>query len=1268
MTGYVTYSNFALIAINLLFIVLNVNYLNNLPVVQQQLDVKRSEHLELAAGEVAKLSATNLALMNVFQMKNLADEVRKRLESNSGITETRSYGTGTQTYHQSMHQSDSGAMSMHDHANYETTIGLGKFGAVLNGVEFYTRHNDYTLQQPADAAGSFDKTIPIPFPDVPLSVLNKSTVQLQIKEMQEYFFAFQTQNVSHRDYRPYFKPVLTYLEGGWMLDHDVLSDRATSERNSIDSSSFSQLLKKNRFNFASGRDHINENLPFLPRALHDYPANKPRFYNFEYKVLSQPLPADVPTSWFRVKDDSATQMGEIPPLNSFELAEHRKAVFEVSSSRHYYDMIGNYDTLDSLMEKVPGRNNAGILGDYDYLCQLCHHNEPNTVILGYPYYIGPIGGRPYLNTVYYSRHYGVLMPGLDAMLRPRRQRGGFHDASLWCAMTSNVEVLDVPAAPDGVHFVAPRHTYAVPLEIVYLTPLSKWNPYKLTIGRTPAELANTINGRNGDDKPYNGAHAKGFFYLTPAEFFDASDVNVEDPADTNGGVVNVLDQNGATRKVRASGHYIQFPKIPGVPGRVRQRYPISPLASYKDNGIKEERALKHMHASRQLELSITKRLGLNMFTLFTDYTQSHYHTITINATIAKVLLAGQVVTVTSEAEQGHVHEFKLQFVKDQFIVLTCDGRNATCADGHKIICQKLRDCLDLSFVVGAIKTPTTAYPTRRPSASPPTSSPTKAPIFVPQAPTVAPTLLVTDNVGHFHEVVLTGVNIATLNSTGRVVVRANVGGEPGHVHTFEISRVVDKTQPSGFKYNIEDCDGNQHICFDGHHRLCDSVEICEKEEKTTQQPPPTKPPTSTPTEAPVQSKPTAAPPTNPPTKRPPTTKPPPTPDFPVEYFYTTRNNRYYYYKTGVESSWETFLPNPSNWSSKVYHDSALLVSYVVLKSPSTDKSDLIYGVSLKDGKKIWESKPGYATSHFMGVGFGHLWLVGFNSTDQHWYIYAVGASFGGVEFAYQIKNPKTVTADTKTFCFSEAMETMFIISQDLVSAYSVYYSNKEEGEVAASFYWSKATGAKFPKPAPFACAVRDENGIVYVGSDSDTTQRLVNVQQDGSQIWAPTANKLNDPITAPPSVSIDGVTFLASIGCYYTVDGNGLSSKIATFSNIAYGAFVIDDTSDFASYDGESFIPKLIDPKALGYSDGLQKDGYILHEELDMIVAFPADKGLLGRLFFHRSTTDSLAGNFPRSWYPVYWTDFNYATALFPDMLFMLERRSSDISVRGVKV
>ena len=64
-------------------------------------------------------------------------------------------------------------------------------------------------------------------------------------------------------------------------------------------------------------------------------------------------------------------------------------------------------------------------------------------------------------------------------------------------------------------------SYAIPLEIVYLTPLLSWNPYNLEFKE--GRLAKTVSagGRNGGiaaNKAYNGTANRAYFRI-PQEFF-----------------------------------------------------------------------------------------------------------------------------------------------------------------------------------------------------------------------------------------------------------------------------------------------------------------------------------------------------------------------------------------------------------------------------------------------------------------------------------------------------------------------------------------------------------------------------------------------------------------------------------------------------------------------------------------------------------------------------------------------------------------------------
>ena len=62
--------------------------------------------------------------------------------------------------------------------NKEILLSPGEFVAVLNGVEFRTRHNDYKLRSSSTSSKNFNAIEDVKFPDVPPQVKNKKTVQV----------------------------------------------------------------------------------------------------------------------------------------------------------------------------------------------------------------------------------------------------------------------------------------------------------------------------------------------------------------------------------------------------------------------------------------------------------------------------------------------------------------------------------------------------------------------------------------------------------------------------------------------------------------------------------------------------------------------------------------------------------------------------------------------------------------------------------------------------------------------------------------------------------------------------------------------------------------------------------------------------------------------------------------------------------------------------------------------------------------------------------
>ena len=116
-----------------------------------------------------------------------------------------------------------------------------------------------------------------------------------------------------------------------------------------------------------------------------------------------------------------------------------------------------------------------------------------------------------------------------------------------------------------------KWSYAIPLEIIYTTPLLNWNPYG--IDNIPSEVK-FPRCRNGDA-----------FCRTPIEFF-------ADGGYTTSDTLDVTDQAGNTRKVTGSGMKTRM-IIPGI-GGIRLRYPIMPLSYEGSAARKELDALKRI--------------------------------------------------------------------------------------------------------------------------------------------------------------------------------------------------------------------------------------------------------------------------------------------------------------------------------------------------------------------------------------------------------------------------------------------------------------------------------------------------------------------------------------------------------------------------------------------------------------------------------------------------------------------------------------------------
>ena len=233
-----------------------------------------------------------------------------------------------------------------------------------------------------------------------------------------------------------------------------------------------------------------------------------------------------------------------------------------------------------------------------------------------------------------------------------------------------------------------RWTYAIPIEIIFQNPLVEWNPYNIDYHTTPAaSLEVSSNGRNGKQgKAYKGSNQK-LFFRTPSSLFNSrKDVS---NADTSGGVLYVLDKNGNERKVVASGHWINIPEIPGIPGTIRQRYPVFPVHEHGSTSWKEVKAVQEMVVNKD-DKDIKKILEEVRISAYGADLRlkggGHDHIVSITPKELRQLQAGVKTEIikTSSVSEAHSHKLLIKFdatqtsVYDQWSITWCSQSTRSC--------------------------------------------------------------------------------------------------------------------------------------------------------------------------------------------------------------------------------------------------------------------------------------------------------------------------------------------------------------------------------------------------------------------------------------------------------------------------------------------------------------------------------------------------------------------------------------------------------------
>ena len=616
---------------------------------------------------------------------------RLRHEGQSGIKQVRVRRGGTRTYYIAGHTSERVA-GMHEHANFRHVLGLGEVVAVLNGVEFTTRHNDFHLVKPSTESTDFLATELITPPAVPPRVLELSSVDDQITEMREWFRAWRDQDHSVRDYREHFKPVLCYLEGAWFYPDQIPVDMIHSDRHHISSEDFHHLQTMHKFTSDSGRKQPQENLSFLPRSVQRVVNGTPEFAQWNYRVLCQPLKDDLPLNRFRVVDDLASRMtsqNTFPDYSSSMKARYQLNPYDSSSFTN--EKPAWFGLPDTLMAQVPGFNNhGGNLTDNSFGSTAYQFDRDQ---------LEPV------NMAYYNRW--LKAKTLGAFGQTARHRG-FSDDNLYVAQTTQPAVVPTEleyCTGNGnrrtCEWQSYKFSYAIPLEVVYMTPLTEWNPYDIEYKgsvNTPLWQSVRDGGRNGNPtatRAYNGTNHITFFQ-TPDEFYAGGEV-ASDPADTTGqGATAVLDKNEDMRMVRDSGYRMFLPEITGV-GILRQRYPIMQVNGEGSSVWKELEALKdivmdsndnkHMYRQQLIlqnpdePTNTTDNPNTNLMLRLEAGTAGHIHLVSITPEQLQTMQNGTNIDTVSGESDGHTHTMTVrlrQGLIDQFF-----ASNIRPAEGHE---------------------------------------------------------------------------------------------------------------------------------------------------------------------------------------------------------------------------------------------------------------------------------------------------------------------------------------------------------------------------------------------------------------------------------------------------------------------------------------------------------------------------------------------------------------------------------------------------------
>lgn len=500
--------------------------------------------------ETQKQRINELAMLTAWQAE--AEANYKRCTGQSGVLSVRQY-----TYHGPFSRifTENGQPGHnHQHPQYKHLMGSGEVKVVMNGWQVGTRHRDWVPNCPAPVGSAFGATEYISPPAQPYQ-LTVGTPEEKTEALRDLFRRYQAGEMPEG-----FGWTLGALEAFFVPFTDVVSEYYNSPRHAQEVTSLNAALRQIVRYASGGARNLDENEAFeMPIC----------------RVIDADGNAVIGVLKHRMTAVDVSELGDLRPYLEPVIDPIRQEGFGSNSNRFLVkENLNAPGMLDKMMELLPGLEGAGAdlveryhAGDRATY-QIYHYSEPR-----------------YANAAYYSRFVRTLDD--DASGRVVLQRG-FNDPYLFTAMTTHENVLNTPI--DGVDY---RFSYALPMALCLRTPIEEFNPYDIPIADYE-ELGAGRAGNGTQSNPFHGRNDSIYHYMLPESFFSGS--SLADAADTvSASGVWMLGGDGQAHQVRESGNWVNFPKIPGVDGVVRQRYSIFPDHHDGSKGVQTALAMNQQH-------------------------------------------------------------------------------------------------------------------------------------------------------------------------------------------------------------------------------------------------------------------------------------------------------------------------------------------------------------------------------------------------------------------------------------------------------------------------------------------------------------------------------------------------------------------------------------------------------------------------------------------------------------------------------------------------